>query len=428
MTERDLALEIKKFGKIAEQFRFRPGTAFVHVQMATAEDAARAMTGLKNFRFLGREAPLNVKIADPRPGLSNSDRAKDEMPHSAASGPSASEKLVPGMTRSEVENVLRKLGFDRNTVCLEDVRRLRDELNDLTRTFDQKSTELTNMRSVAHAKMEEEKNQRLRSLHSRRDEDDVRKFYQDLQRKLDIEVEENREKDRTAHRQAQTNWKRKRQNVLGGHQVPCFIDQGLPPRDMWNTIDQAWAYLDRCAPASEPRREQPRSLVHEPPRNPPPVHPHQNRPPEPRPRDVFVTAAPPQHYDDRPATGGWAMPPPHHAPHAPPPVYVAPPPMPPSHNMSYPPNAPQHSQYPPPYAHPQQPKFGMPPPPLPAHHAPMTYAPPPKQQAAPAFGQMDFGSADIVAALSQLEALTSMQPSSNMDVDHSDLFNMLLKD
>lgn len=73
MTERDLALEIKMFGKIAEQFRFRPGAAFVHVQMANAEDAARAMAGLKNFRFQGREAPLNVKIADPRP---SSERAK----------------------------------------------------------------------------------------------------------------------------------------------------------------------------------------------------------------------------------------------------------------------------------------------------------------------------------------------------------------
>lgn len=344
MTERDLALEIKMFGKIAEQFRFRPGAAFVHVQMANAEDAARAMAGLKNFRFQGREAPLNVKIADPRP---SSERAKEEAPQAAASGQSASEKLVPGMTRSEIDNVLRKLGFDRNTACLEDVRRLRDELNDLTRTFDQKSTELTNMRSVAHAKMEEEKNHRLRSLHSRRDEDDVRKYYQDLQRKLDIEVEENREKDRTAHRQAQTNWKRKRQNVLGAHQVPCFIDQGLPPRDMWTTIDHAWAYLDRCAPPSEPRREQPRPPVQEPPRNPPPAHPYPTRVPDSRPREAFVSAPPPLHYEP-PATAGWPMPPPNHAP---PPGYVAAPPMPPPHhNMSYPqPNA---SHYPPPYAHP----------------------------------------------------------------------------
>ena len=104
--------------------------------------------------------------------------------------------------------------------------------------------------------------------------------------------------------------------------------------------------------------------------------------------------------------------------------------------MSYPqPNA---SHYPPPYAHPPPPKFGLPPPPQPAHHAPMTYAPPQKPHAAPAFGSIDFGSADIVAALSQLEALTSHQASSsghqhhagssNMDVDHNELFNMLLKD
>jgi hypothetical protein len=450
MAERDLALEIKKFGKIAEQFRFKPGAAFVHVQMETAEDAHRTLVGLKNFRFKGREAPLNVKIAEPRPGQ-GSDRGKDEAPTALGNGPSASEKLVPGMSKSEVESVLRRLGFDRNTACLEDVRRLRDELNDLTRTFDQQSSELANMRSIAASKMEDEKNEELR-VQPHRQEGKVRSYYQDLLRKLDIEVEDKREKDRAAHRNAQTNWKRRRQSILGSHQVPCFIDQGLPPRDMWTTIDHVWALLDRWAPASEPRREQQlRPQIPDPPRisQQPVVQApaYDNRHHPSRPHDGFNQAVPPSHYDDRPPTG-WAAPPPPHAASG----YGAPPPMPPRPHMNYPPPAPAYPPHshphphphpgPAPYSAPHKNGFGVPPPPLPMHqnrvdpyaqqmHQQPPIRPPPP---APAFGGMDFGSDDILAALSAVSQLQGLMgppaaaPAGNMDVDYSDLFNALKKD
>jgi hypothetical protein len=439
MTERDLALEIKKFGKIAEQFRFKPGAAFVHVQMATAEDALRAMNGLKNYRFLGREPPLNVKIADPRPGPSGSDRSRDEVPLSSNSRASGSD-LVPGMTRTEVEGVLRKLGFDRNTACLDDVRRLRDELNDLMRNFDLESSELTSSRSFAASKIEEEKNLRIREA-PRHEEGSIRSHYQDIMRSLDIEVEEKREKARTAHRNAQTNWKRKRQSILGSHQVPCFIDQGLPPRDLWTTIDHVWAFLDRCAPPSEPRRERepPRPL--EPPSRfvQPPVAtqlqpPYDHRPPASRHQEIFNKAPPPQHYDDRPPPSGWPMPGPHHAPPA---GYIAPPPVLPPPHIGYPhapPPYPVHHQThpgPAPYAAPPKNAFVPPPPQM--HRLVDPYGQPPAHirppQAAPAFGG-EFGSDDILAALSQLQGLMPAPPAlpaSSVDVDYNDIFNMMLK-
>lgn len=442
MTERDLALEIKKFGKIAEQFRFKPGAAYVHVQMTTSEDAHRAMTGLKNFRFREREPPLNVKIADPRP-VSGPDRANPQPPTvTVAAGASiAQDKLLPGMSKSEVDAILHRLGFDRNTACLRDVRLLRDELNDLMRSYDQQCSDLTNMRSNAAAKMEEEKNHELRSQ-PRLKEASIRRHYDDLKRRLDIEVEDKREQDRKAHRNAQTNWKRKRQSILGAHQVPCFIDQALPSRDMWTTIDHAWAYLDRCAPPSEPRREPPRIPVHDPEQTPIPMFARHGQPSQ----SYHV----PEHaiYDDPNANNG---PPLHHYNDRlpPPPQYNDRPPRPPQHERVPPgwsdPHRPPFAQhqnsvvaprppYPPTipyigpgsapfYQPPQQDTLGIPPP---------TMYPNPRTQAAPPV----FGSDDIVAALAQLEGLmppptmpaAAAMPPVVSDVDYNDVYSILQND
>jgi hypothetical protein len=447
MTERDLTLEIKKFGKIAESFRFKPGAAFVHVQMETAEGAHRTMAGLKNFRFQGREAPLNVKIADPRPEGRGSDRVKEEATPASSSAASAQEKLVPLMTKSEVESVLRRLGFDRNTACLEDVRRLRDELNDITRTFEQQSSELSNMRSIAASKMEDEKNAELRRVPQH--EGKVRSHYQDLLRELNIEVEDKREKDRAAHRTAQTNWKRRRQSILGSHQVPCFIDQGLPPRDMWATIDHAWASLDRWAPLSIRQEPPPRPQISDPPpRSSQPVAPapaYEHRSHAPRPNEGFNHSHPPSPYDER-QPAAWAMPPPHHAAPA---FYGAPaPPMQPRPHMTemnYPPPAPSynpHHPHPPhphshpapaPYLPPLKNGYGMPPAPVPPQHAYPPPLPPGRQPQppAPAFSEIDFGSDDILNALSQLQGLVAPPAAAaagSTDEDYSDLFNALKKD
>jgi hypothetical protein len=429
MTERDLALEIKKYGKIAEQFRFKPGAAFVHVQMATSEDAHRALVGLKNFRFQGREPPLNVKIADPRPGPSGSDRLRDEPAPVSGSGPSSSDRLVPGMSKSEVESVLRRLGFDRNSACLEDVRRLRDELNDLTRTFDQKSSDLTIMRSNAASKIECEKNDAIRD--QPRLEEAIRSHYRDLLRKVDIEAEELKEQDRSSHRTALTNWKRRRQNILGSHRVPCFIDQGLPPRDMWTTIDHAWAYLDRCAPASELRREPPRLPISEPHRHyPPPGGP---QPPStiPMPNQNFNQPSIPIHHVERPSVD-WSNTAPLH------PHFGASQPLPPNH-MGYPPTHPAPG-YPPnsrPGPLPSIPLhnvgFERPPPTQTVQHRPEVYMHPSLMPpTAPHFAGMDFGSDDILAAFSAVEELASMAPAAstppcNIDMYNSDLMISALK-
>lgn len=439
MTERDLALEIKKFGKIAEQFRFKPGAAYVHVQMTTSEDAHRAMTGLKNFRFREREPPLNVKIADPRP-VSGSDRAKAEPPTVAAAASNVSDKLLPGMSKSEVDAVLHRLGFDRNAACLRDVRLLRDELNDLMRSYDQQCSDLTNMRSNAAAKMEEEKNHELRSQ-PRLKEASIRRHYDDLKRRLDIEVEDKREQDRKAHRNAQTNWKRKRQSILGAHQVPCFIDQALPSRDMWTTIDHAWSYLDRCAPPSEPRREPPRIPVQElrPTMHSYHVHdqtlyddPNANKGP---PLHLYNDRLPlPPHYDDRlprppqreRAPAEWSDPARNPVPGYPANPAVAPrPPYPPSLPYIGPGSAPF-------YQPPPQDTLGIPPPPMQRPFRPEGY-PNSRAQAAP---QPVFGSDDIVAALAQLEGLmpppampaAAAMPPVLSDVDYNDVYSILQND